>query len=121
MFDIDGTLLASDRRVSERTLSAITRVAPKVTFRLASARAPIELVSILRPMPAGTLVIAYQGAWLGRWDGRTITRSHDIRLPNAVARRVAVEGQRLGLTLGWFEDDECGYLPSIPPWSAMSP
>jgi Cof subfamily protein (haloacid dehalogenase superfamily) len=106
VFDIDGTLLDSDRRVPERTVNTVTRIAPKVTFALASARAPIELVSILRQMPAGTLVIAYQGAWLGRWDGSTIARSHDIRMANAVARRVAAEGERLGLTLGWFEGDE---------------
>jgi hypothetical protein len=111
-FDVDGTLLTSSHRLTEATRRAIARLAPNVTFAVASARAPSELIDVLGALPAGGYVIAYQGAWLGEWRDARLTMLEEARLSNKSARWVAREGLQVGLTLGWFEGAEW-WVPSV--------
>lgn len=101
--DVDGTLLTSDHRVTAATWRSLEQLAPRVAFALASARAPAELDDLLRVLPAVRFAIAYQGAWVGEWDGDRFVTLQETRVRLATARDVAQRGLDLGLTLGWFE------------------
>jgi Cof subfamily protein (haloacid dehalogenase superfamily) len=106
VFDVDGTLLTSDNRITKRTHRVLVRLAPRVKFAIASARAPSELVNVLQALPLDSFAIAHQGAWLGQWQGSGFSISRETRLANRSARSVAAKGLSLGLTLGWFEGAE---------------
>ncbi len=105
-FDVDGTLLTSDHRVTSATRLSLERLAPGVALALASARAPAELEDLLRMLPAVHYAIAYQGAWVGEWRGDHYTLLQEARVHLATAKDVARRGLHLGLTLGWFEGAE---------------
>jgi Cof subfamily protein (haloacid dehalogenase superfamily) len=105
-FDIDGTLLTSRQELTEATRFALRRLAPRVTFALASARAPSELIPLLDAMPDHTFAIAYQGAWIGEQQGERLVLLEDTEISLASAAAVALDGLSRGLTMGWFHGEQ---------------
>lgn len=114
VLDVDGTLLDSQHRVTDRTKAAVTAcVSSGSDVVLASSRPPLALLPILHRLELEqATVIASQGAVIGetRRDGRF---SVELRreIPLEVAHAIAARATALGITVNWFTTS--GWYASI--------
>jgi len=85
--DLDGTLLTSGKKITERTkrvLSALQH--QKVRILLASARPPRSVAKVYRALRLSDCVICYNGALIYDPSLREVVNHHPIKLP--LARKV---------------------------------
>lgn len=109
VLDVDGTVLTSDHRVTERSKATVAACrALGAEVMLASSRPPGGLTHVLRELDLhhSAAFIACQGAILGQLDpiGSQSLLAH-TPLPLDAARRVASVASDLGVTLNWFTLD----------------
>lgn len=91
-FDLDGTLLASDGSLSPRTKAALAELARQgVRLAVCTGRPPRLAAAVMAELPAGTPLIAYNGAAL-LWDTELRYR-HTLPCPLARAAIAAVQGR----------------------------
>lgn len=110
-FDVDGTLLTSDHRVTDRLVAAVAGArAAGVEIVLASSRG----ASALRPVLAtlgldepGVPFVAAGGAFVGTRDGAgaLVPLAHRPA-PLAGARAFARSALAAGLAVGWYAGDD---------------
>lgn len=106
VLDVDGTLLRSDHLLSSPTREAVAAVRQAgVDVMLASSRGVSALEPVLDALGdrAGELVIAAQGAVLGRYSGQG-----DLQVlvhcpaPVAAAKRLVRDARARGLSVSWY-------------------
>lgn len=108
--DVDGTLLTSRHRVTDRTKRVLCAVRERgVTVVLATSRAPRAVLPIVQTlgMPGPVVFVASQGAVTAtvKGDERMSVlhrRSMDIEDARSVSRSAAAHG----LAVNWFTTDE---------------
>lgn len=98
--DVDRTILDRDHRVPARVKDAFRRVrAAGVMVVLASGRSPFAIAPIAAELGLEPLMIAFNGAWTGRW-GEAADHVHPLPVPLAVALAEASEAD--GGEVIWF-------------------
>lgn len=110
VLDVDGTLLTSDHRVTDRSRAAVAACrAAGVEVMLASSRPPGALAHVLRALDLhhSAAFVACQGGVLATLDQhghRSIVADAPLRL--RTAHRVAAAAADQGLTVNWFTTDD---------------
>lgn len=103
--DLDGTLLAGPRLITERTRAAVTAARDSgVLFVLASARPPRSMRVYHQLLGLTTPVIAGNGALL--WDLESSIPLSRESLPVPLAREMVEFGRSLGTVVNVESDDE---------------
>lgn len=110
VLDVDGTLLTSDHKVTERSKAAVAACrALGIEVMLASSRPPGGLSHVIRQLGLhhSSAFVACQGAVLVRLDGQG-NRSVLVDAPLSLraARRVATVATEHELTVNWFTMDD---------------
>jgi Cof subfamily protein (haloacid dehalogenase superfamily) len=111
--DLDGTLLAADLVIRERTAVAIAAARAAgvrvvvVTGRMFQSALPYALAAGIDDP-----IVCYQGAAVVDLETRTFLRHEPIPVP--VAREVIAAVQETGYTLNAYVDDEL-YVASVTP------
>ncbi len=110
--DLDGTLLTSDKRLTQRTIRALTRLlARNVEVVICTGRPPRHARSLARQLPLRQPLICFNGAALCDHQTGAVTVRH--RLPAEVAAqalrrlRQTAPGVLVGLESehGWYLDE----------------
>ncbi len=94
-FDLDGTLMGADQRISDRVRQAVAHAqscGAKIT--LATGRMFSATLPFARALNITTPLICYQGGWIQAQDGDVL---HRVSLPHDLARTALA----LGTTQGW--------------------
>jgi Cof subfamily protein (haloacid dehalogenase superfamily) len=90
--DVDGTLLDSSHALRADVRDALELLsATGVTIVLATARGPMALSDIVHQLRFAPLLICFSGAWIGKWDAKSLTVTSvrlDKRLPAPAARSI---------------------------------
>ncbi|MCJ2011183.1 Cof-type HAD-IIB family hydrolase [Methylobacterium sp. J-076] len=92
--DVDGTLVTSDKRLTQATVAAVTRLrAAGIGFTIASARPPVGLRDLVATLELDLPMGAYNGATVVGPD-LAVLEEHLIPAPvaRAAAERLAGEG-----------------------------
>jgi hydroxymethylpyrimidine pyrophosphatase-like HAD family hydrolase len=111
--DLDGTLLRSDRTVSERTREALRDVrAAGAEIVLATARSPRGTIPIAEDLRFGGLAICANGATLFDLDTRTIVRHRPLATATAHRLVVALREAVPGIVFGWELELRFGSEPA---------
>ncbi len=85
--DLDGTLLTSGKKVTERTRRVLKALLhQKVKVLLASARPPRSVAGVYKLLGLDTCVICYNGALIYDPPSRSVLSHHPVKL--ATARKV---------------------------------
>ncbi len=95
--DMDGTLLTSDKRISEKNLEAIRRIADMgCMFCLSTGRTVIAVKAYMEQLGLGFPVIAANGAVVAMPDGEIL---YEIGMSDESARIIFEYAKQLDLTL----------------------
>jgi Cof subfamily protein (haloacid dehalogenase superfamily) len=98
--DVDRTLLTRQHVVPDRVVEAVRRVRDGgTTVVLASARSPFAIAPIAERLGIPPLMIAFNGAWTGRWGEAA---EHATPLPVPLATALAEASEADGADVLWF-------------------
>ena len=113
-FDLDGTLLGPDKRVSARNRAAIAAVAEAGHHTVAvTGRSRLSAAPLLTDTPAIGLVVGSNGAYLHDTVADALDWSHPIA-PETLARWTdAVRGGVPDVRIGWEGADGIVYEPGF--------
>lgn len=111
--DIDGTLLNSDREVSEHTIEAFKALKEKMPFVLISARMPAAMRHIQEDLGiVGQPIICYNGGLIV--VGEEAVSSTEI--PLEIAKKLSEFNKELDCHLSLYHSDEW-YVPRYDRWA----
>ena len=103
-FDIDGTLVGRDGRISARVREAIAKMqAAGVAGMLVTGRMYRASVGFARELNFDAPIVCYQGAAI--LDPSTDTVLRDLPLPSVVARAIAARAKAAGLYVQLYRND----------------
>lgn len=102
--DIDGTLLNSKHRMTERTQRILQALSGKLHFALVSARSPSGIYPILERYHLEMSVISYSGAWIID-ERRRLLFEQGMEQDTAEAVLDFVEQKRFDLTWNLYSGD----------------
>jgi Cof subfamily protein (haloacid dehalogenase superfamily) len=95
--DLDGTLLSTEGRLSDRSLAILTELlAGGLPFTVASARSAVSMRQVLRGLPLALPVVEYNGAYVS--DLATGRHLRWETIPAQVSAEVLAAGARHALT-----------------------
>lgn len=107
--DIDGTLLTSDHRLTERVVTTVRKVTEKgISIILASARMPSAMRPISRALGLSTPMICYNGAYVVSAEPGSPLRpcwQIDWRLAPDTARRAWEMADVHNVSVSFYEAD----------------
>lgn len=111
--DLDGTVLRTDRTISQRTLDALdaTRRAG-VEIVLATARSPRGTIPIAEELRAGGLAICANGATVFDLDARAIVRHRPLAAATAHRLVRDLRAAVPGIVFGWELELRFGSEPA---------
>lgn len=112
--DIDGTLLNSDYRISEKTKEVIRVVANEkhIPVILVSARMPKGILFLQKELEIVQPVICYSGALI--WDNGHILSN--ITMPISEVKKVYNLAKAAGINISIYKDDEW-YIEELDAWA----
>jgi Cof subfamily protein (haloacid dehalogenase superfamily) len=112
--DIDGTLLTSDHKISEKTKEVINVVSKEkqIPVVLVSARMPKGIFSLQDELNIQQPIICYSGALVLNKDN-TLT---NITIPIAEVRQVYNCAKATGAHISLYKDDEW-FIEKMDPWA----
>jgi Cof subfamily protein (haloacid dehalogenase superfamily) len=118
VFDLDGTLLASDRTIHPRNLALLRAAMERgVLVSLATGRSPRSTAPYANAVRPNAPIVHFNGARTRRWDTGEVLVDHRLPTRDAIA---AVEvGARLGLHVNLYVGDEI-YIAARTPASEAS-
>jgi Cof subfamily protein (haloacid dehalogenase superfamily) len=113
--DIDGTLLNSEHRISQRTKEVIQLVSEemKIPIILVSARMPRGILFLLEELKISNPIICYSGALI--MDSK-INKLLSVTIPISEARHVVKLARNLGIHVSLYKDDEW-YVEQLDEWA----
>lgn len=116
--DIDGTLLNSHHRVTDRTRAAIRRISDQgVLLILASARMPSGITPFQQFLELKTPIISYNGAYVTEWGhGFQPKVLMDRRLSVRDTRHIYLRCQAKGVSVSLYRDDIWYVKDLRNPW-----
>jgi Cof subfamily protein (haloacid dehalogenase superfamily) len=105
--DIDGTLLNSDHRITDKTRSAVQSLAKRdVHIVLASARSPFALLPLLQELGVSEYVVAFGGGMICQIaPDQTMMIIYEQRLSLDAAHTIVHQALAEGISVGWFSND----------------
>ncbi len=107
--DMDGTLLNSDHRISNRTKEAITKAAEKgLYFILASGRSYDSMLPFYDELGLDSILVSYNGALAIEPKTEKIFHRNYV-LPNIVADCFAM-GEETGIYVQFYYDGKAYYI-----------
>jgi hypothetical protein len=105
-FDVDGTLLTSDHRLTSTTRVALRKLLERgIVVVLASSRGPSGLLPVVAHLDGPTWAIAYQGAYVTR-IGSAQPALWDRPVAPDDAGRVLTLAARLDVTVCWYSGND---------------
>ena len=115
--DLDGTLLRSDRTISERSRAAVAAaIAAGITVVVVTARSPRSVGAFAADAGIGGIAICANGAILFDLEAEAIV-AHEP-LPPVVAQRIAhgLRERVPGVAFGWELELRFGSEPAYEAW-----
>jgi Cof subfamily protein (haloacid dehalogenase superfamily) len=112
--DIDGTLLNSERSLSQNLISIVSSISPEIPFFLASARMPAAMRHLLQDLnrPKEPL-IAYNGALVLEAEGKEL---ESITIPITLVQEIVHTALPKGLHLSLFHGENW-YTLEVDQWA----
>ncbi|MFK8288136.1 Cof-type HAD-IIB family hydrolase [Capnocytophaga canimorsus] len=115
--DIDGTLLNSDRDLSEKTIEQVKRVGQKIPFLLVSARMPKQMTHLQKKLSIeNSPKICYNGALVLSGNNEVI---RSVEIPNHFIRKLVEFNQSLSqkIHISLFHNDQW-FVENYDQWAA---
>ena len=113
--DIDGTLLNSERSLSQNLISIVSSISPEIPFFLASARMPAAMRHLLQDLNRSKEpLIAYNGALVLDAEGKEL---ESITIPLSLVQEIVHTALPEGLHLSLFHGENW-YTPEEDHWAS---
>ncbi|MBK6266978.1 HAD family phosphatase [Marivirga sp. S37H4] len=114
--DIDGTLLNANRKLSERTISAIRSLDDDIPVILASSRMPAAMRHLQQVLGIEKHpLICYNGGYVID-QGHIIRTLDSVTIPFPIARKIASWAEKSSLHASFYFEDHW-YAPSLDEWT----
>ncbi len=113
--DIDGTLLNSEHRISQRTKEVIQLVSEKmhIPVILVSARMPRGIIFLLEELHISNPIICYSGALIMDDNKKVLS---NVTIPSLEAKQVYELATQMGIHISIYKDDEW-YVERLDDWA----
>jgi len=106
-FDLDGTLLATDKHLSDTNRDALLDMARSGSIvALASGRLRSSMMRYARELGIDTAMLALNGAAVYTTSAPDAPAVHTIDLPGAIAAELAADAAGKDFVLNYYRDDQ---------------